>query len=138
MKRATHHHHYSHSEEYYTESSRGSDLSDILEEDKEDLYSEMQLEEGRRHSINSHNTLKIIGNLPSHGSADRLDHSGRRPVHIGTPPQRCPLPSIEITMDSNSEGSEGNLSPVKEDVYYGSVARRRIWRSMSSEDQYGM
>lgn len=46
--------------------------------------------------------------------------------------------SIEITMDSNSEGSEGNLSPVKEDVYYGSVARRRIWRSMSSEDQSGM
>ncbi|MEQ2179041.1 RIMS-binding protein 2, partial [Goodea atripinnis] len=39
-------------------------------------------------------------------------------------------------MDSNSEGSEGNLSPVKEDVYYGSVARRRIWRSLSSEDQY--
>ena len=46
--------------------------------------------------------------------------------------------SVEITMDSNSEGSEGNLSPVKEDVYYGSVARRRIWRSLSSEDQYGM
>lgn len=54
-----HHHHYSHSEEYYTESSRGSDLSDILEEDEEDLYSEMQLEEGRRRSINSHNTLKV-------------------------------------------------------------------------------
>ncbi|XP_076586100.1 RIMS-binding protein 2 isoform X9 [Chaetodon auriga] len=78
----------------------------------------------------------IIGNSPSHGSADRLDHSGRRLVHIGTPPQQRPIPSIEITMDSNSEGSEGNLSPVKEDVYYGSVARRRIWRSMSSEDQY--
>ncbi|XP_055367442.1 RIMS-binding protein 2 isoform X5 [Betta splendens] len=78
----------------------------------------------------------IIGNSPSHGSADRLDHSGRRPVHIGTPPQRRPIPSIEITMDSNSEGSEGNLSPVKDDVYYGSVARRRIWRSVSSEDQY--
>nr|XP_020446020.1 RIMS-binding protein 2 isoform X11 [Monopterus albus] len=77
----------------------------------------------------------IIGNSPSHGSADRLDHSERRPVHIGTPPQRRPIPSIEITMDSNSEGSEGNLSPIKEDVY-GSVARRRIWRSMSSEDQY--
>uniref|UniRef100_A0A3P9BN89 RIMS-binding protein 2 n=1 Tax=Maylandia zebra TaxID=106582 RepID=A0A3P9BN89_9CICH len=72
-----------HNEEYYTESSRGSDLSDILEEDEEDLYSEMQLEEGRRRSINSHNTLKIIGNSPSHGSADRLDHSGRRPVYIG-------------------------------------------------------
>uniref|UniRef100_A0A3B3DN23 RIMS binding protein 2b n=1 Tax=Oryzias melastigma TaxID=30732 RepID=A0A3B3DN23_ORYME len=44
--------------EYHTESSRGSDLSDIMEEDEEDLYSEMQLEEGRRRSINSHNTLK--------------------------------------------------------------------------------
>ncbi|XP_074494773.1 RIMS-binding protein 2 isoform X20 [Sebastes fasciatus] len=78
----------------------------------------------------------IIGNSPSHGNADRLDHSGRSGrVHIGNPPQQRPIPSIEITMDSNSEGSEGNLSPVKEDVYYGSVARRRIWRSMSSEDQ---
>uniref|UniRef100_A0A8C7VJ03 RIMS-binding protein 2 n=1 Tax=Oncorhynchus mykiss TaxID=8022 RepID=A0A8C7VJ03_ONCMY len=53
------HHHYSHSEEYQTESSRGSDLSDIMEEDEDDLYSEMQLEEGRRRSINSHNTLKV-------------------------------------------------------------------------------
>ncbi|TRY58676.1 hypothetical protein DNTS_028448 [Danionella cerebrum] len=53
-----HHHHYSHNDEYYTESSRGSDLSDIMEEDEEELYSEMQLEEGRRRSINSHNTLK--------------------------------------------------------------------------------
>ncbi|XP_056274392.1 RIMS-binding protein 2 isoform X3 [Pseudoliparis swirei] len=134
--RQHHHHHYSHSEEYQTESSRGSDLSDIMEEDEEDLYSEMQLEEGRRRSINSHNTLKIIGNSQSYGNADRLDHSGRRSVHIGNPPQQRPIPSIEITMDSNSEGSEGNPSPVKKDVYYGSVARRRIWRSMSSEDQY--
>uniref|UniRef100_A0A4W6FKH7 RIMS-binding protein 2 n=1 Tax=Lates calcarifer TaxID=8187 RepID=A0A4W6FKH7_LATCA len=95
LGRQHHHHHYSHSEEYHTESSRGSDLSDIMEEDEEDLYSEMQLEEGRRRSINSHNTLKIIGNSLSHGSADRLDHSGRRPVHIGTPPQRRPIPSID-------------------------------------------
>ncbi|KAM9821920.1 RIMS-binding protein 2 isoform 4-T4 [Syngnathus typhle] len=78
----------------------------------------------------------LIGNSPPHGNANRLDHTGRRPVHIGTPPQGRPIPSIEITMDSNSEGSEGNLSPVKDDVYYGSVARRRIWPSMSSEDQY--
>ncbi|XP_061672616.1 RIMS-binding protein 2-like [Syngnathoides biaculeatus] len=131
-----HHQHYSHSEEYYTESSRGSDLSDIMEEDEEDLYSEMQLEEGRRRSINSHNSLKLVGNSPSHGNAERLDHAGRRPVHVGSPPQRRPIPSIEITMDSNSEGSEGNLSPVKEDVYYGSVARRRIWPSVSSDDPY--
>uniref|UniRef100_A0A671TMI0 RIMS-binding protein 2 n=1 Tax=Sparus aurata TaxID=8175 RepID=A0A671TMI0_SPAAU len=48
-----------HKQEYHTESSRGSDLSDIMEEDEEDLYSEMQLEEGRRRSINSHNTLKV-------------------------------------------------------------------------------
>ncbi|KAM8886023.1 RIMS-binding protein 2 isoform 17-T26 [Spinachia spinachia] len=135
LGRQHHHHPYSHSEEYHTESSRGSDLSDIMEEDEEDLYSEMQLEEGRRRSINSHNTLKIIGNSSPYGNADRLDHSGRRSVHIGNPPQQRPIPSIEITVDSNSEGSEGNLSPVKEDVYYGSVARRRIWRSMSSEDQ---
>uniref|UniRef100_A0A8C1H9Y7 RIMS-binding protein 2 n=2 Tax=Cyprinus carpio TaxID=7962 RepID=A0A8C1H9Y7_CYPCA len=59
------HPHYSHSEEYYTESSRGSDLSDIMEEDEEELYSEMQLEEGRRRSINSHNTLKVWNRHPS-------------------------------------------------------------------------
>uniref|UniRef100_A0A8C6Q316 RIMS-binding protein 2 n=1 Tax=Nothobranchius furzeri TaxID=105023 RepID=A0A8C6Q316_NOTFU len=83
-------------QDYHTESSRGSDLSDIMEEDEEDLYSEMQLEEGRRRSINSHSTLQIIGNSPSHGSPDHPDHSGRRPVHpIGTPPMRRPIPSID-------------------------------------------
>ncbi|NWX26442.1 RIMB2 protein, partial [Notiomystis cincta] len=52
--------HYCHGEEYHTESSRGSDLSDILEEDEEELYSEMQLEEGgrRRLSLSSHGALK--------------------------------------------------------------------------------
>ncbi|XP_077643399.1 RIMS-binding protein 2 isoform X1 [Lonchura striata] len=47
-------------DEYHTESSRGSDLSDILEEDEEELYSEMQLEEGgrRRLSLTSHGALK--------------------------------------------------------------------------------
>ncbi|XP_045889690.1 RIMS-binding protein 2 isoform X8 [Micropterus dolomieu] len=95
LGRQHHHHPYSHSEEYHTESSRGSDLSDIMEEDEEDLYSEMQLEEGRRRSINSHNSLKIIGNSSSHGGADRMDHSGRRLVHIGTPPQQRPIPSID-------------------------------------------
>ncbi|XP_033974509.1 RIMS-binding protein 2 isoform X2 [Trematomus bernacchii] len=95
LGRQSHHQHYSHSEEYHTESSRGSDLSDIMEEDEEDLYSEMQLEEGRRRSINSHNTLKIIGNSSSHGNSDRLDHSGRRAVHIGNPPQLRQIPSID-------------------------------------------
>ncbi|NXU43950.1 RIMB2 protein, partial [Drymodes brunneopygia] len=52
--------HYCPGDEYQTESSRGSDLSDILEEDEEELYSEMQLEEGgrRRLSLTSHGALK--------------------------------------------------------------------------------
>uniref|UniRef100_A0A673JB45 RIMS-binding protein 2 n=1 Tax=Sinocyclocheilus rhinocerous TaxID=307959 RepID=A0A673JB45_9TELE len=63
--------HYSHSEEYHTESSRGSDLSDIMEEDEEELYSEMQHEEGRRR--NSHNAPK-----PSH----REPQPQRRPLTV--------------------------------------------------------
>ncbi|XP_077895510.1 RIMS-binding protein 2 isoform X3 [Ictidomys tridecemlineatus] len=49
-----------HGDEYPTESSRGSDLSDIMEEDEEELSSEMQLEDGgrRRPSGTSHNALK--------------------------------------------------------------------------------
>eukprot|EP00063_Salmo_salar_P015021 XP_013989856.1 PREDICTED: RIMS-binding protein 2-like isoform X6 [Salmo salar] len=84
--------HYSHSEEYHSDSSRGSDLSDIMEEDEEELYSEMQLEEGRRR--NSHNALKT-GNTPSGGRLDR--ETGRRMPRDGPQPQRHPLmvPSIE-------------------------------------------
>ncbi|XP_041826823.1 RIMS-binding protein 2 isoform X8 [Melanotaenia boesemani] len=83
--------HYSHNEDYHSESSRGSDLSDIMEEDEEELYSEMQLEEGRRR--NSHNTPK--SNTPAGG---RHDHDGGRRIHHGGPhPQRRPLmvPSID-------------------------------------------
>ncbi|XP_071322213.1 RIMS-binding protein 2 isoform X4 [Trachinotus anak] len=110
--------HYSHNEDYHSESSRGSDLSDIMEEDEEELYSEMQLEEGRRR--NSHNTPKT--NTPAGGSHDR--ETGRRIHHGGPQPQRRPLmvPSIEVTSENNSEG---NLSPITEDVYYGRVARHR-------------
>ncbi|XP_073080052.1 RIMS-binding protein 2 isoform X5 [Manis javanica] len=52
--------HCCHGDEYHTESSRGSDLSDILEEDEEELSLEMQLEEGirRRPSGTPHGTLK--------------------------------------------------------------------------------
>uniref|UniRef100_A0A8C6X032 RIMS-binding protein 2 n=1 Tax=Neogobius melanostomus TaxID=47308 RepID=A0A8C6X032_9GOBI len=79
--------HYSHNEEYHSESSRGSDLSDIMEEDEEELYSEMQLEEGRRR--NSHNT-------PKTNNAGRHDRESGRRVHHGGP-QRRPLmvPSID-------------------------------------------
>ncbi|XP_060167083.1 RIMS-binding protein 2 isoform X5 [Globicephala melas] len=40
--------HCCHGDEYHTESSRGSDLSDIMEEDEEELCSEMQLEDVAR------------------------------------------------------------------------------------------
>ncbi|XP_068191693.1 RIMS-binding protein 2 [Antennarius striatus] len=110
--------HYSHNEDYHSESSRGSDLSDIMEEDEEELYSEMQLEEGRRR--NSHNTPK------TNTSGGR--EAGRRIHHVGSQPQRRPLmvPSIEVTSENNSEG---NLSPINEDVYYGRVDRHRTWSS---------
>nr|XP_057912566.1 RIMS-binding protein 2 isoform X3 [Doryrhamphus excisus] len=90
--------HYSHNEEYHSESSRGSDLSDIMEEDEEELYSEMQLDEGRRR--NSHNTPK--SNAPSGGRRER--DSGRR-IHQGGPqPQRRPLmvPAIDGYRDRHS------------------------------------
>uniref|UniRef100_A0A8C8K382 RIMS-binding protein 2 n=1 Tax=Oncorhynchus tshawytscha TaxID=74940 RepID=A0A8C8K382_ONCTS len=85
--------HYSHSEEYHSESSRGSDLSDIMEEDEEELYSEMQLEEGRRHFFVC--DLFKIGNNSSGGRLDR--ETGRRMPRDGPQPQRHPLmvPSIE-------------------------------------------
>ncbi|KAJ7309723.1 hypothetical protein JRQ81_007785, partial [Phrynocephalus forsythii] len=141
--------HYGHGEEYHTESSRGSDLSDIMEEDEEELYSEMQLEDGgrRRISVTSHSTLKLLGNPAASGRADRMEHTGRT-HHGGTAPQRprpMSVPSIEITMESNSEGawsrsgSEGNLSPYKEDAYYRGGGRHRKWcqqRTMASDYRY--
>uniref|UniRef100_A0A8C9NC75 RIMS binding protein 2 n=1 Tax=Serinus canaria TaxID=9135 RepID=A0A8C9NC75_SERCA len=75
--------HYCLGDEYHTESSRGSDLSDILEEDEEELYSEMQLEEGgrRRLSLGSHGALKLLGNPASAGRPDRVEQAGRRSSH---------------------------------------------------------
>ncbi|XP_060048731.1 RIMS-binding protein 2 isoform X3 [Erinaceus europaeus] len=64
--------HCCHGDEYHTESSRGSDLSDIMEEDEEELYSEMQLEDGRRRpSGTSHNALKD-GTTPQGPRSPRL------------------------------------------------------------------
>uniref|UniRef100_A0A8C2YNB2 RIMS-binding protein 2 n=1 Tax=Chinchilla lanigera TaxID=34839 RepID=A0A8C2YNB2_CHILA len=79
---------------YHTESSRGSDLSDILEEDEEELYSEMQLEDGgrRRPSSTSHGALKILGNPASAGRAERVERGSRRFPHGGSGPQRPRLP----------------------------------------------
>ncbi|XP_051828568.1 RIMS-binding protein 2 isoform X6 [Antechinus flavipes] len=102
--------HYGHGEEYHTESSRGSDLSDIMEEDEEELYSEMQLEDGgrRRSSGTPHNTLKLLGNPVSAGRTDRVDHPGRRLSHGSAGPQR-PRPMMVPSIDGYC--SRDRLSP---------------------------
>ncbi|XP_064888855.1 RIMS-binding protein 2 isoform X15 [Columba livia] len=102
--------HYCHGEEYHTESSRGSDLSDIMEEDEEELYSEMQLEDGgrRRVSVSSHNALKLLGNPSSAGRPDRADHAGRRSSHGSAVPQRS-RPMLVPSIDGY--GGHDHLSP---------------------------
>ncbi|XP_062360313.1 RIMS-binding protein 2 isoform X4 [Cinclus cinclus] len=99
--------HYCPGDEYHTESSRGSDLSDILEEDEEELYSEMQLEEGGRRRLSSHGTLKLLGNPASAGRPDRVEHAGRRSHGSAVPPRARPLlvPSID------GYGGHDHLSP---------------------------
>ncbi|XP_010345931.1 RIMS-binding protein 2 isoform X9 [Saimiri boliviensis] len=98
--------HCCHGDEYHTESSRGSDLSDIMEEDEEELYSEMQLEDGgrRRPSGTSHNALKILGNP---ASAGRADHMGRRFPRGSAGPQR----SRPVTVPSIDDYGRDRLSP---------------------------
>ncbi|XP_009471425.1 PREDICTED: RIMS-binding protein 2 isoform X3 [Nipponia nippon] len=105
--------HYCHGEEYHTESSRGSDLSDIMEEDEEELYSEMQLEDGgrRRVSVTSHNALKLLGNPSSAGRPERAEHAGRRSSHGSAVPQRS-RPMLVPSIDGY--GGRDHLSP---DIY---------------------
>ncbi|XP_025021463.1 RIMS-binding protein 2 isoform X4 [Python bivittatus] len=102
--------HYCHGEEYHTESSRGSDLSDIMEEDEEELYSEMQLEDGgrRRVSITSHNTLKLLGNPTSSRRPDRGEHLGPR-LPRGSSSSRRSHPILVPPIDGYS--SRDRLSP---------------------------
>ncbi|XP_049625153.1 RIMS-binding protein 2 isoform X5 [Suncus etruscus] len=81
--------HCCHGDEQHTESSRGSDLSDIMEEDEEELCSEMQLEDGRRRpSGTSHGALKILGARTA-GRADRAEHAGRTLLRSSGGPQRA-------------------------------------------------
>ncbi|OCT98348.1 hypothetical protein XELAEV_18010579mg [Xenopus laevis] len=86
--------------------------------------------------------------LGNHPTLSRTDHQSRRFSHGGAAPQRprpMMVPSIEITMDSNSEGgrsrsgSEGNISPVKEEAYYRSLGGHRKWSlqpTRVSDDRY--
>ncbi|KAM4052484.1 RIMS-binding protein 2 isoform 6-T6 [Anomaloglossus baeobatrachus] len=90
----------------------------------------------------------LLGNHSTLGRTERPDHPVRRFPHGSTVQQRSRpmmVPSIEITMDSNSEGgrsrsgSEGNISPVKEEAYYRSIGGHRKWslqRTRASEDRY--
>ncbi|XP_054700725.1 RIMS-binding protein 2 isoform X3 [Grus americana] len=90
----------------------------------------------------------LLGNPSSAGRPERVEHAGRRSSHGSAVPQRSRpmlVPSIEITMDSNSEGgrsrsgSEGNISPVKEEAYYRSIGGHKKWpqqRTMASEYRY--
>ncbi|XP_073080057.1 RIMS-binding protein 2 isoform X8 [Manis javanica] len=102
--------HCCHGDEYHTESSRGSDLSDILEEDEEELSLEMQLEEGirRRPSGTPHGTLKILGNPASAGRADRTDRGARRFAQGVAGPQRS-RPVMVPSLDGYS--GRDHLSP---------------------------
>ncbi|XP_069881008.1 RIMS-binding protein 2 isoform X6 [Dipodomys merriami] len=99
-----------HGDDYHTESSRGSDLSDIMEEDEEELYSEMQPEDGgrRRPSGTSHNALKILGNTVLAGRADRADHEGRRASHGSAGPHR-PRPAMAPALGEHT--LQDRLSP---------------------------
>ncbi|XP_029475763.1 RIMS-binding protein 2 isoform X2 [Rhinatrema bivittatum] len=90
----------------------------------------------------------LLGNPASTGRTERVDHPARRVSHGTLVPQRprpITVPSIEITMDSNSEGgrsrsgSEGNISPVKEEAYYRSTGGHRKWslqRTRASDHRY--
>ncbi|XP_077149405.1 RIMS-binding protein 2 isoform X7 [Ranitomeya variabilis] len=90
----------------------------------------------------------LLGNHSTLGRTERADHPARRFPHgsmVQQRPRPMMVPSIEITMDSNSEGgrsrsgSEGNISPVKEETYYRSIGGHRKWslqRTRASEDRY--
>nr|XP_004611182.1 unnamed protein product [Sorex araneus] len=108
--------HCCHGDDHHTESSRGSDLSDIMEEDEEELYSEMQLEEGgrRRPSGTSHSALKILGTPMAAGRADRAEHAGRTLPRSSAGPQRA-RPGKGPAIDDSS--GRDLLSP---DFYEGS------------------
>ncbi|XP_029090079.1 RIMS-binding protein 2 isoform X5 [Monodon monoceros] len=102
--------HCCHGDEYHTESSRGSDLSDIMEEDEEELCSEMQLEDTarRRPGGAARSALKILGNPVTAGRADRVDHVGRRFPH-GSASRHRSRPMMVPSADEY--GGRNRLSP---------------------------
>ncbi|KAL4609228.1 RIMS-binding protein 2-like isoform X1 [Arapaima gigas] len=109
----------SHSEEYNTESSRGSDLSDILEEDEEELYSEMELGEGCRRGSSAHGTLQVSGTPPPPGGrSGPAEGPGQRSTLGGAQPRHkhIVVPSIAITAESTSEENLLSVTGVYRDA----------------------
>ncbi|XP_069817078.1 RIMS-binding protein 2 isoform X4 [Dendropsophus ebraccatus] len=115
---------------------------------KSDVYKKNCSSADLRPSHRDTENSLLLGNHSTLGRTERADHPVRRFTHGGTIQQRprpMMVPSIEITMDSNSEGgrsrsgSEGNISPVKEEAYYRSIGGHRKWslqRTRASEDRY--
>ncbi|XP_034953438.2 RIMS-binding protein 2 isoform X4 [Zootoca vivipara] len=90
---------------------------------------------------------QLLSNPSSSGRPDRMEHRSQRVSHrsSGGPQRSRPMqvPSIEITMDSNSEGarsgSEGHSSPLREDAYSRSIGGHRKWcrqRTVASDYRY--
>ncbi|XP_054450054.1 RIMS-binding protein 2 [Pteronotus mesoamericanus] len=95
--------HCCHGDEYHTESSRGSDLSDIMEEDEEELSSEMQLEGGgrRRPSGTSPSALK---ERPKHRTSEGAFLE--RPARPPQAPHSSRLFSIPEVVEEDAERCE--------------------------------
>ncbi|KAM7051155.1 RIMS-binding protein 2 isoform 1-T1 [Molossus nigricans] len=122
--------HCCHGDEYHTESSRGSDLSDIMEEDEEELCSEMQLEGGgrRRPSGTSHRALK---ECYKHKSSE-----GPSPEQPEGPPQAphstrlFSIPEVAEEDPEHRQGSAcspGAREPRPGRRCWGSEAPRGFW-----------
>ncbi|XP_039105514.1 RIMS-binding protein 2 [Hyaena hyaena] len=111
--------HCCHGDEYHTESSRGSDLSDIMEEDEEELCSEMQLEDGgrRRPSGTSHSALKEC--FQSSGTEGAFLE---RPEH---PQQACPGKGLFSIPEAAEEAEPPQLLH-RQGLGYSARARARV------------
>ncbi|XP_048876064.1 RIMS-binding protein 2 [Brienomyrus brachyistius] len=117
-----------HSADYPSESSRGSDLSAITEEDEEELHSVMDKGGVRPHKGSPRSVLKILGSCRHVGRSTPVNScSNRMSASSGGSYQRraITVPSIEITPESNSEES---LSLAKEQIRSdASLTQRKLW-----------
>ncbi|KAI1902883.1 hypothetical protein AGOR_G00020890 [Albula goreensis] len=96
--------------EYHAESSRGSDLSDILEEEEEDLYSDPTGEErSRGYSISAAARPEVW-----EGDSDEeiLERILKLPSQIYHDKQLFSIPEVTEEEDNSQELEEGNCGPM--------------------------